>query len=78
MWSTPWCSGDCTTGGQERSDPGNRYLGAAVAEDVPLPDLDLALPAEPPDPDAFAALAETLGLGGAASRLLQALAGRST
>ena len=59
------------------------YLGpartvVAVADDVPLPDLDLALPAAPPDPDAFAALAETLGLGGAASRLLQALAGRST
>jgi 5'-3' exonuclease len=62
------------------------YLGparevVAVATDVPLPPLDLTLPAAPPDPAAFAALAESLGLGGSADRLLQALAaaaGRNT
>ena len=62
------------------------YLGparevVAVATDIPLPPLDLTLPATPPDPAAFAALAESLGLGGSADRLLQALAavtGRNT
>lgn len=59
------------------------YLGpartvVAVATDVPLPELDLTLPAAPPDPAGFDALAESLGLGGSATRLLQALAGRST
>lgn len=59
------------------------YLGPArtvvtVARDVPLPELDLTLPSAPPDPAAFTALAESLGLGGSAQRLLQALAGRST
>jgi len=59
------------------------YLGpartvVAVATDVPLPELDLTLRAAPPDPAAFSALAESLGLGGSAQRLLQALAGRST
>ena len=59
------------------------YLGpartvVAVATEVPLPELDLTLHPAPPDPDAFAALAESLGLGGSAQRLLQALAGRST
>lgn len=58
------------------------YLGpartvVAVATDVPLPDLDLTLPTAPPDSDRFRALAEALGLGGSATRLLQALAGRS-
>ncbi|MCW5952394.1 MAG: flap endonuclease, partial [Propionibacteriaceae bacterium] len=50
----------------------------AVATDVPLPAVDLTLPSSPPDPAAFAALAGSLGLGGSADRLLQALAGRST
>jgi len=59
------------------------YLGparrvVAVATDVPLPAIDLTLPAAPPDPAAFAELAASLGLGGSADRLLQALAGRST
>ncbi len=59
------------------------YLGPAravvgVATDVPLPDLDLTLPDAAADPKGFTALAETLGLGGSADRLLQALAGRST
>ncbi len=50
----------------------------AVATDVALPEVDLTLPAAPPDPAAFATLTESLGLGGSAQRLLQALAGRST
>ncbi len=59
------------------------YLGpartvVAVATDVPLPELDLTLPSAPADPDRFAALTESLGLGGSATRLVQALAGRST
>ncbi len=59
------------------------YLGparqvVAVATDIPLPAVDLTLPAAPPDPEVFAALTGSLGLGGSASRLLQALAGRST
>ena len=57
------------------------YLGparevVAVATDIPLPPLDLTLPAAPPDLDAFTALAESLGLGGSADRLLTALARR--
>jgi 5'-3' exonuclease len=59
------------------------YLGparevVAVATDVALPAVDLTLPGAPPDPAAFTALAESLGLGGSAQRLLQALAGRNT
>lgn len=59
------------------------YLGparevVAVATDVPLPQVNLALPSAPPDPAGFTALAESLGLGGSAGRLLQALAGRNT
>ena len=57
------------------------YLGparevVAVATDVPLPPVDLTLPSAPPDPAAFTALADSLGLGGSADRLLQALAAR--
>lgn len=56
------------------------YLGparevVAVRTDVPLPPLDLTLPAAPVDPARFAALAEELGLGGPADRLVAALAG---
>jgi 5'-3' exonuclease len=36
---------------------------------------DLALPGEPRDPDAFAALTESLGLGSSATRILASLAG---
>lgn len=55
------------------------YLGAAsqvVAcdRDVPLPDVDLTRPHAPRDPDRFAALAADLGLGGAADRIVAALA----
>ena len=55
------------------------YLGpagqvVAAARDVPLPDLDLTLPATPQNPDAFARLSTELNLGGAAERILKAMA----
>ncbi len=55
------------------------YLGAAgevvsVRRDVDLGPLDLTLPAAPADPDRFARLAIELNLGGAADRILAALA----
>ena len=55
------------------------YLGPArevvsAARDVELPLIDLRLPASPRDPEAFAALAEELNLGGSADRILAALA----
>jgi 5'-3' exonuclease len=55
------------------------YLGAAgevvaVRRDVDLGPLDLALPAVPADPEAFARLATDLNLGGAAERIVAALA----
>lgn len=57
------------------------YLGAAgevvaVRTDVELGQLDLALPAAPADPDRFAELSVELNLGGAAERILAALARR--
>ena len=57
------------------------YLGAAgevvaVRRDVELGPLDLTLPSTPADPDAFARLARELKLGGAADRILTALARR--
>ncbi|WNI19532.1 5'-3' exonuclease [Actinacidiphila sp. ITFR-21] len=45
-----------------------------VADDVPLPRFDAALPSEPADPRALAWLAERWGLGGSLARLLDALA----
>lgn len=56
------------------------YLGAARhvvagATDVPLGDVDLALPRAPRDAERFASLAAELNLGGAATRLVAALAG---
>ena len=62
------------------------YLGparevVAAARTLSLPDVDLTLPAEPRDPDLFAALAEELNLGGSADRIVAAMAqraGRST
>ncbi|MFD9033414.1 5'-3' exonuclease H3TH domain-containing protein [Streptomyces sp. NPDC059567] len=45
-----------------------------VAGDVPLPDFDPALPGEPRDPEALAALVARWGLGGAVGRLLPVLA----
>ncbi|MEA4945742.1 MAG: 5'-3' exonuclease [Propionicimonas sp.] len=75
--------GDLAAAVTRRLQDAADYLGpartvVAVATDVPLPALDLTLPAAPPDPAAFTVLAGTLGLGGSADRLLQALAGRST
>lgn len=61
------------------------YLGPArevvtAARGVPLPEIDLTLPAAPQDADLFAALSEELNLGGSAERILAALQreGRST
>lgn len=56
------------------------YLGAARqvvagSVDVPLGDVDLALPRVPRDPERFAELAELLNLGGAATRIVAAMAG---
>ena len=45
-----------------------------VARDVPLPDFDATLPAEPADPEVLEALAARWGLGGALTRLLESLA----
>ncbi|WP_329460433.1 5'-3' exonuclease [Streptomyces sp. NBC_01497] len=45
-----------------------------VALDVPLPDVDTALPVRPRDPAALDALAERWGLGGSLTRLLSTLA----
>ncbi|MCK7623089.1 5'-3' exonuclease [Streptomyces sp. RS10V-4] len=54
------------------------YLAVApkvvrVADDVPLPEVPLALPAEPADPERLEVLAARWGLGGALQRLLGAL-----
>ncbi|MFH9422193.1 5'-3' exonuclease H3TH domain-containing protein [Streptomyces sp. NPDC017529] len=46
-----------------------------VATDVPLPDVDPALPGEPADPERLAALAEQWGLGGSLQRVLTTLHG---
>lgn len=48
-----------------------------VARDVPVGVVDDALPTAPADPDALDALAERWGLGGAVSRLVEALAARA-
>jgi 5'-3' exonuclease len=50
----------------------------AVAADVPLPDFDPALPAEPADPEVLESLAEHWGLGGSLTRLLETLALKGT
>ncbi len=55
------------------------YLGPArdvvtAAREIALPAVDLALPRAPRDPDAFARLSTDLNLGGAAERILKALA----
>ncbi|WP_040160693.1 5'-3' exonuclease [Nigerium massiliense] len=47
----------------------------ACERDVDLPELDLTRPREPRDPKRFAELADELNLGGAAERILAALAG---
>jgi 5'-3' exonuclease len=45
-----------------------------VADDVPLPDVDTALPRAPRDPAALEQLAKRWGLGGSLQRLLTTLA----
>ncbi len=50
----------------------SRYV-VRVRSDVPLPDLDIALPKEPRDPEALIALSERYGLDSALNRLLTAL-----
>lgn len=56
------------------------YVAAAkpvvtAVRTLPLGDIDLTRPRAPRDPQRFAQLAAELGLGGAADRILQALAG---
>jgi 5'-3' exonuclease len=55
------------------------YLAVArevvrAADEVSLPQLDLGLPRSPADPDRFAQLASELGLGGSATRIVDAFA----
>ncbi|MEV0119441.1 5'-3' exonuclease [Streptomyces sp. NPDC050844] len=63
---------------RKRLDESRPYVAVAptvvrVADDVPLPDIDLALPSEPRDPAALDELATRWGLGGALQRLLSTL-----
>jgi 5'-3' exonuclease len=58
------------------------YLAVAptvvrVAADVPLPEVDTAVPGTPRDPAGLEALAERWGLGGSLQRLLTTLAARA-
>nr|WSW71618.1 5'-3' exonuclease [Streptomyces sp. NBC_00995] len=64
---------------RKRLDEARDYVAVAptvvrVAGDVPLPQFDPALPAEPKDPATLEALADQWGLGGALQRLLAVLA----
>ncbi|MEU1624519.1 5'-3' exonuclease [Streptomyces sp. NPDC020096] len=66
---------------RKRLNEGRPYLAVApkvvrVADDVPLPDVRTALPHEPRDPEALAALATRWGLGGSLQRVLTALSQR--
>lgn len=63
---------------RKRLDEARPYLAVApkvvlVADDVPLPTLDVALPTAPRDPDAVRALAERWGLGSSLRRLMDTL-----
>lgn len=63
---------------RRRLDAARDYLAVApkvvrVADDVPLPPFDPALPTAPKDPEALGTLAERWGLGGSLQRLLAAL-----
>ncbi|MFD9884196.1 5'-3' exonuclease H3TH domain-containing protein [Streptomyces alboflavus] len=64
---------------RKRLDESRAYVAVApkvvrVASDVPLPDVDVAVPREPRDPAALEELATRWGLGGAVHRLLSVLA----
>ncbi|MFD9905348.1 5'-3' exonuclease H3TH domain-containing protein [Streptomyces sp. NPDC059063] len=63
---------------RKRLDESRAYVAVApkvvrVASDVPLPDVDVALPREPRDPAALDDLAARWGLGGSLQRLLTVL-----
>ncbi|GGS02338.1 5'-3' exonuclease [Streptomyces aureoverticillatus] len=63
---------------RKRLDESRAYVAVApkvvrVADDVPLPDVDVALPREPRDPAALEELAARWGLGGSLHRLLTVL-----
>ncbi|WP_427925504.1 5'-3' exonuclease [Streptomyces sp. cg40] len=63
---------------RKRLDESRPYVAVApkvvrVADDVPLPDVDPALPRAPRDPELVGALAECWGLGGSLQRLLTTL-----
>ncbi|MEU6767945.1 5'-3' exonuclease [Streptomyces sp. NPDC046853] len=65
---------------RKRLDESRAYVAVAptvvrVAGDVPLPEVDLALPAEPRDPATLDELAARWNLGGALKRLLTTLQG---
>jgi 5'-3' exonuclease len=64
---------------RKRLDEARPYVAVAptvvrVADDVPLPDVDTALPRAPRDEAALQGLAERWGLGGSLQRLLTTLA----
>ncbi|EPH45599.1 5'-3' exonuclease [Streptomyces aurantiacus] len=63
---------------RKRLDESRAYVAVApkvvrVADDVPLPDVDVALPRAPRDPAALEELAARWGLGGSLHRLLTVL-----
>ncbi|MDG9720576.1 5'-3' exonuclease [Streptomyces sp. DH24] len=65
---------------RKRLNEARPYLAVApkvvrVADDVPLPDVDTAVPVAPRDPAALEALAARWGLGGSLQRLLTTLGG---
>ncbi|MFB7505143.1 5'-3' exonuclease, partial [Streptomyces broussonetiae] len=65
---------------RKRLDEARPYVAVApevvrVAADVPVPDVDTALPHAPRDPAELERLAERWGLGGSLQRLLATLAG---
>ncbi|MFO7253677.1 MAG: 5'-3' exonuclease H3TH domain-containing protein, partial [Actinomycetes bacterium] len=66
-------------GSRARLAAARDYLDVApavvnVARDVPLPDVDVARPRKPRDPERLVALADRYGLDGPLNRLLAALA----
>ncbi|MEV4247063.1 5'-3' exonuclease [Streptosporangium canum] len=74
--------GDLTAGQRAKLSAARDYLRVApavvqVARDVPIPELDLALPDRARDPLALAALVERYGLGGPVGRLSEALSSAS-